>query len=230
MRRTSICCSGASVAPRVSRTVTFDGHVPSCRAKWLLRREHRCWRDVTVRTHKYPNNLIEQGHRAIKRRCASMAGFNSIADAAITIAGIELAHRIHKAQFSFGHSRRRHGCCRKGECALAIASVMSSDDRKVESHGRIRHCARTERSGNRSRPPKDPMFNQPLGVDNGCCGCKLALWLPVAEPFSVSSERCAAGSPRWSSEVCEPNDRLQRLMIDTGRHNVRRARVAQACG
>jgi len=35
-----------SVAPRVPRKVTLDGHVPSRRALWLLRREHRCWRNV----------------------------------------------------------------------------------------------------------------------------------------------------------------------------------------
>jgi transposase-like protein len=39
------------------------------------------------------NNLIEQDHRAIKRRCASMAGLKSFDNAAITLAGIELAHR-----------------------------------------------------------------------------------------------------------------------------------------
>ena len=39
----------ASVAPRVPRKVTLDGHVPSRRALWLLRREHRCWRKVEVR-------------------------------------------------------------------------------------------------------------------------------------------------------------------------------------
>jgi putative transposase len=32
---------------------------------------------LTVRTNKYLDNLIEQDHRAIKRRCASMAGFKS---------------------------------------------------------------------------------------------------------------------------------------------------------
>lgn len=42
------------------------------------------------------NNLIEQDHRAIKRRCASMAGFKSFANEAITIAGIALTHRIRK--------------------------------------------------------------------------------------------------------------------------------------
>jgi transposase-like protein len=40
------------------------------------------------------NNLIKQDHRAIKRRCASMVGFKSFANAAITITGIALTHRI----------------------------------------------------------------------------------------------------------------------------------------
>ena len=56
---------------------------------------------------KYLNNIVEQDHRAIKRHCASMAGFKSFDDATITIAGIELAHRIHKRQFSFGAGRPR---------------------------------------------------------------------------------------------------------------------------
>jgi transposase-like protein len=110
-----------STLPRAPRKVTLDGHVPSHRALWQLRREHRCWRHVKVRTNKYLNNLIEQDHRAIKRRCASMAGFKSFANAAITIAGFELAHRIHKRQFSFGRGRRRRGWSRKDEWAMALA-------------------------------------------------------------------------------------------------------------
>ena len=57
----------------------------------------------------------QQDHRAIKRRCASMAGFKSFASAAITIVGIELAHRIRKGQFSFGRGRRRRDWSRKDE-------------------------------------------------------------------------------------------------------------------
>ena len=57
---------------------------------------------------KYLINVIEQDHRAIKRRCASMKGFKAFANAAVTIAGIELAHRIHKHQFSFGPGRPRN--------------------------------------------------------------------------------------------------------------------------
>jgi transposase-like protein len=95
--------------------VTLDGHVLSHRARWLLRCEHPCWRNVKVRTNRYLNNLIEQDHRAIKRRCASMAGFKSFANATITIAGIELAHRIRKGQSAFGRGRRHHGGSHKAE-------------------------------------------------------------------------------------------------------------------
>jgi putative transposase len=56
---------------------------------------------VEVRSCKYLNNIVEQDHRAIKRRCASVQGFKPFTNAVITIAGIELAHRIHKRQFSF---------------------------------------------------------------------------------------------------------------------------------
>ena len=88
--------------------VTLDGHVPGHRALRLLRREHPAWRRVKVRNSKYLNNIIEQDHRAIRRRCASMKGFESFANAAVTIAGVELAHRIHKHQFSLGRGRPRH--------------------------------------------------------------------------------------------------------------------------
>jgi transposase-like protein len=60
---------------------------------------------VEVRTCKYLNNIVEQDHRAIKRRCASMAGFKSFENASIALSGIELAHRIRKRQFSFGRGR-----------------------------------------------------------------------------------------------------------------------------
>jgi transposase-like protein len=92
---------------RWPRKVTLDGYVPSHRALRLLRREDSRWRNVEVRTCKYLNNIVEQDHRAINPRCASMAGFKSFDNATITLAGIELAHRIHKRQFSFGIGRPR---------------------------------------------------------------------------------------------------------------------------
>ena len=110
-----------SVAPRVPRKITLDGHVPSRRAVWLLRREHPCWRNVQVRTNRYLNNIIEQDHRAIKRRCVSMAGFKSFTNASVTIAGIELAHRIRKRQFSLGLRARRSGWSLRDEWTIALA-------------------------------------------------------------------------------------------------------------
>jgi transposase-like protein len=73
----------------------------------LLRREDPKWKYVRVRSCPYLNNIVEQDHRAIKRHCASTMGFKSFRNAGITIAGIELAHRIRKRQFSFGPGGQR---------------------------------------------------------------------------------------------------------------------------
>ena len=88
---------------------TLDGHWHSHRALRLLRREHAARCRVRVHSSKYLNNIVEQDHRAIKQRCGPMRGFKSFANAAVTIAGMELAHRIHKRQFSFGRGRPRVG-------------------------------------------------------------------------------------------------------------------------
>jgi transposase-like protein len=106
---------------RWPRKVTLDGHTPSHRALRLLRRENPKWKYVEVRSCKYLNNIVEQDHRAIKRRCASMKGFKPFTNAAITIAGIELAHRIHKRQFSFGLGRPRRNLSLKVRWQRALA-------------------------------------------------------------------------------------------------------------
>jgi transposase-like protein len=84
---------------RWPRNVTLDGHAASHRALDLLREENPRWRTVRVRSSRYLNNIVEQDHRAIKRRCAPMLGFKGFANATVTIAGIELAHRVRKQQF-----------------------------------------------------------------------------------------------------------------------------------
>ena len=55
-----------------------------------------------LRSSKYLNNLIEQDHRGVKQRVAVMLGFKEFRNAAITIAGIWLLHRIRKGQFGLG--------------------------------------------------------------------------------------------------------------------------------
>ena len=54
------------------------------------------------RLHMPDNNLIEQDHRSIKLRLGQMLGLKRFQRASITIAGIELIHRIRKGQFKLG--------------------------------------------------------------------------------------------------------------------------------
>jgi transposase-like protein len=75
---------------------------------------------MSVRTGTL-NNIIEQDHRAIKQRCASMKGFKSFANAAVTIAGVELAHRIHTRQFSLGRGRPRSDRSLRTDWERAVA-------------------------------------------------------------------------------------------------------------
>jgi transposase-like protein len=85
--------------------VTLDGHAPSHLGLRLLRREAFRWKNVLVRNSPYLNNIVEQDHRAINSRCQPMLGFKSFRTAAVTLAGLELAHRIRKRQFVFGPGR-----------------------------------------------------------------------------------------------------------------------------
>ena len=53
---------------------------------------------IRIRQSKYPNNLVEQDHRAIKRRTRPMLGFKTFRCARILLAGIEIMHMIAKGQ------------------------------------------------------------------------------------------------------------------------------------
>jgi hypothetical protein len=58
--------------------------------------EDEAWKRTKLRSSKYLNNLIEQDHRGIKSRTRPVLGFKNFDYAAITIAGVELLHRIRK--------------------------------------------------------------------------------------------------------------------------------------
>jgi hypothetical protein len=85
-------------------------------------------RDPIYRRRVFDSDVLEKDDRAIKPRCASMSGFKSFANAAITLAGIELAHRIRKEHFSFGRDRRCRGRSRKAEWAMALAGTRGLRD------------------------------------------------------------------------------------------------------
>ncbi|MGF6507817.1 IS6 family transposase [Paraburkholderia sp. 32] len=53
---------------------------------------------IKVREIKYLNNIVEQDHRAIKRRTRPMLGFKDFHCARIILGGIEVMHMISKGQ------------------------------------------------------------------------------------------------------------------------------------
>ena len=87
---------------RCSQTITLDGYAASHRAVRELKADGLLPAETKLRSSKYLNNLIEQDHRGVKQRIATMLGFKGFATATITIAGIELMHRIRKGQFGLG--------------------------------------------------------------------------------------------------------------------------------
>jgi transposase-like protein len=90
---------------RLPRAITLDGYQASHRAAREILSEHRRGKRTKIRSSKYLNNLIEQDHRSIKLRLRPMLGFKRFRRASITIAGIELMHRIRKAKFALGRLR-----------------------------------------------------------------------------------------------------------------------------
>jgi hypothetical protein len=97
----------------------------------LLLKEDCRWRAVEIRARRYLNNVIEQDHRAIKQRCASTRGLKSFRSAAITLAGIELAHRIRKGQHSLPITRQgqRSSLKEMWDCALGQANEQACYDK-----------------------------------------------------------------------------------------------------
>ena len=84
------------------QTITLDGYAASHRAVRELKADGSLPADTKLRSSKYLNNLIEQDHRGVQQRIAVMLGFKEFRNAAVTIAGIELMHRIRKGQFGLG--------------------------------------------------------------------------------------------------------------------------------
>ena len=90
---------------RLPQKITLDGYQASHRAAREILGEHQRGKRTKIRSSKYLNNLIEQDHRSIKLRLGPMLGLKRFRSASITIAGIELMHRIRKGQFKLGKLR-----------------------------------------------------------------------------------------------------------------------------
>ena len=81
-------------------TITLDGYAASHRAVREMQNADMLPKSTQLRSSKYLNNLVEQDHRGIKSRTGPMLGFKNFNSAAITLAGVELLHRIRKGQFA----------------------------------------------------------------------------------------------------------------------------------
>ncbi len=53
---------------------------------------------IKARQNKYPGNVVEQGHRAIKRIIKRTMGFKDFRCARIILSGIEIVRMIRKGQ------------------------------------------------------------------------------------------------------------------------------------
>ncbi len=90
---------------RLPQKITLDGYQASHRAAREFLEQHQGGARTKIRSSKYLNNLIEQDHRSVKLRVRPMLGLRRFWSASITIAGIELIHRIRKRQFKLGRLR-----------------------------------------------------------------------------------------------------------------------------
>lgn len=143
--------------------INLDGNAATHRGLRLLGEEDRRWCSVEIRTRRYLNNVVEQDHRAIKQRSASMLGLKSVRTAAITFAGIELAHRIRKRQYSLPMANREMALSLKEQwdCALACPSgpIALDDDglpsmHQISTSGRRATNVHSPRLGGRRSPRK----------------------------------------------------------------------------
>jgi hypothetical protein len=71
-----------------------------------------------------------------------MLALKSFRTAAVTLAGVELVHRIRKRQFSFGHGGPRRFSSLKHLWARALARDAETDRRKPVMPSR--RCTRTQ--------------------------------------------------------------------------------------
>ncbi|MFM0131705.1 IS6 family transposase [Paraburkholderia sediminicola] len=77
-------------------TVTIDKSGSNLAALQALNAEREA--PIRIRQKKYLNNVVEQDHRAIKRRTRPMLGFKNFRCARIILGGIEFMHMIVKGQ------------------------------------------------------------------------------------------------------------------------------------
>ena len=80
------------------RVINVDGNPSYPKVISELKRTGELGRRCRCRPVRYLNNVVEQDHRAVKRRVRAMQGFRSFHAARRTIQGIEIVNMIRKGQ------------------------------------------------------------------------------------------------------------------------------------
>ena len=81
-------------------TIDKSGANKAATESFNIERRMRKKKEIVIWQIKYLNNIVEQDHRAVKRRIRPMLGFKSFHSAIKTIAGIEIMHMICKGQMT----------------------------------------------------------------------------------------------------------------------------------
>jgi hypothetical protein len=87
----------------------------------LVRRDEMSQRALRTGFDHSRHNRVASQQLLVWMLVGILEGLKSFTNAAITIAGIELAHRIHKRQFSFGLGRPRRNWSLKLRWQRALA-------------------------------------------------------------------------------------------------------------
>ena len=81
---------------RIPEKITIDQSGSNTAAIKRYNRTHKT--GIVIRQCKYLNNIVEQDHRAVKRKVRPMLGFKSFWAARCTLAGSAGMHAIRKEQ------------------------------------------------------------------------------------------------------------------------------------
>ena len=147
--------------------VNVDGNSATHRGLRLLAEEDRRWQNVEVRARRYLNNVVEQDHRAIKQRCAPMLGLKSFRSDATTLAGIELAHRIRKQQYSLPMGVKGWARSLKDSWAAALATSEGAECWRSDRRAPMHQNSGTGLEWPRERPRIDGRVRYPRKVSFG---------------------------------------------------------------
>ena len=80
------------------RVINVDGNPSYPKAISELKQDRRTRSALPLSTRRYLNNIVEQDHRAIKRRVRASQGFRAFHSAWRTLQGIETMNMIRKGQ------------------------------------------------------------------------------------------------------------------------------------